>query len=182
MENPKFKLVVGIDDDDYIANPEGFFSTDSCPRIMEEFFKRLGYRYERSFVSISVRPFASVQGKFVTADLYGHPFVLKDEVIRKVQIVAVGDFLNIMDEAIADILRGGDIESHRNKVILLEEKSDDKKCEVIWKAHNAKKTGYAEVRLYGSLSRDDCEDPDSGLNSAGLQAASDGGEDFEIDL
>jgi hypothetical protein len=178
MKNPKFKLIVGIDHEDYIKNPEGFFSTDPCSRIMAEFFERLGYKYEMPFVSISIRPLDAIEGKFVTADLYGHPFILKNEAIRKMQIVAAGDFLNIMDEAIADILQGGDIEAYRDKVILIEGKTDEEKHDLIWNAHNAKTTGYAEARIYGSLSRDDCEDPDSWLNSDGQEAGAE--DDLDI--
>ena len=51
-----FKFVVGIEGEEYIANPEGFVSHDTCPQALSIFLqKHLDLDYPADFVSISVR-------------------------------------------------------------------------------------------------------------------------------
>ena len=184
----KFKLVVGIECEQYGTDPEGFFSHDECAPIMEEFFHLLHLKYDVPFVSVSIRPvlpqpvghFGGGVIHFDLANLYGHPFILKDEAIAKVDIVCAGDFLNTMCPAVAHHLRGGNILEYQEKIKLLTGMTEEQKKKEIWIAYENKVNQYAEARIYGVLSRDDCEDPDSALKLETFEPLSDdnlGGQD-----
>jgi hypothetical protein len=125
--SPKFKFVVGIGVDEYGPDPHGFVSSDACEEIMGEFFAHLGFTYVTPFVSMSVRPvlpepvgkFGGSPINFDLADAYGHPFVLKDDVIAKVEIICAGDFLNVMYSAVVHHLRGGNVREYKDKIKLV---------------------------------------------------------------
>lgn len=171
-----FKLVVGIDEDDYIANPDGFVSSDTCRDVMSAFVPRhLGIDYPTEFVSMSVRyplpiPEAvvggNVQPKYDLADIYGVPFLLVDSVIKDIDLVCSGDFQDLVCAALVEFLNGRDVSRHKKLFKVVTGKSETEIKEMIDEAQKEKDNfPYVEARIYRALRRADCEDPDAGLKT-----------------
>jgi hypothetical protein len=121
------------------------------------------FTYVEKFVCISVRPDGENSN---LANAYGFQFELKPDVINEIAIVCAGDFQNVIYKAYCDLLRGKDINKCVECFEVLPDDADRGPREKILKKaiSKAKEAGrpYAEARLYRSLHRTDCVDPDSG--------------------
>lgn len=188
-----FKFVVGIDEEEYIANPEGFVSHDTCPQVMSIFLqKHLGLDYPAHFVSISVRfPVSTsdskvggdVQPKYSLADVYGRPFTLIDSTISHIDLVCSGDFQDRVCAALVALLEGKDLTRHKEYFKVVTGNSADEIRAAIEEAEEERNGfPYVEARIYRPLRREDCEDPDAGRREVGLFEMTPSPEDDDSDI
>ena len=156
------RLFTGINNREFVNNPEGYCSSDEYTLLVEPFMERY-FIYVEKFVCISVRPDDEVGN---LADAYGFQFELKPEVIDEIAIACAGDFQNVVYAAYCALLRGKDISEYVECFEVLPTDADrPKREEILTNAiSKAKAAGrpYVEARLYRPLRRTDCVDPDSG--------------------
>src|SRR5258708_26355412 len=156
------RFFTGIENRDFVRNPEGKCSSDECKLLVQPFMDR-HFGYEEKFVCITVREDDDNRN---LADSYGFEFELKSDIIDEIAIVCAGDFQTVIYNAHIGLLQGKDIKEYVECFEVIPSDADRAKREeilanAIFKAREAKRP-YVEARMYRCLRRSDCIDPDSG--------------------
>lgn len=99
------------------------------------------------------------------ADAHGFQFELNPDVINEIAIVCAGDFQNVIYKAYCYLLRGEDIKGHVECFEIIpaaapRAEREDVLTKTMATARDAERR-YVEARLYRSLRRSDCIEPDS---------------------
>lgn len=156
------RFFTGSDDPDFISDPEGKRSSD-CRLLVKPFMDRYFGGYQEEFVCLSIREDDETAN---LSDAYGFQFELKPDVIDEMAIVCAGDFQNVIYGAYCQLLRGEEIsESLSCFEIIPRSATRSGRIQILKNALTmAKQMGrpYAEARMYRSLRRSDCIDPDAG--------------------
>jgi hypothetical protein len=168
-QSSRLRLVVGIDNPQFKANPAGFTSSDRLDWLVAAFCNVNDIPYKKEFVSISLSlaPFTPpkhpVRSIAHAADSYGVPFVLKPTVIDEIAVVSMGDFQNLVADATIAEIECKSTKPWLRRFVKVAG-SREKRIQLLIKAVKKvqARNGYAEARILRPLRKADCVDPEAG--------------------